>query len=448
MNLVGAFFVLFQAYCVSSITVQKSKATEGARASRSTSLLMEFNNLARRALMPPIEDEVSRRVAMEAFTPNRDDAVNDTIIQEDDYPLSNEEIERLENFDPTWTSGVKDWVDDIHNGNLGQMDDDTEGGHAIMWMAFGAIICAGMWVDLVALQSHRNVLSIGKAVYILAGWCVATAVFLSWIMFSFGRDGVVIWLDGYLLETMLSVDNLFVFVLIMKAFNVPATCRGKVLMIGVVAALLLRVMMFGTISLLIQWAHVITKVLGVFICWCAYKMIMMDEDDEEEVTDNACVNWIKSVFPLTDERDAEGSLFIGGKATPIFVASGALIFLDVIFAVDSVSAKTALISDLYLNYTSTGFAMFALRAKYAILESASDMFEYLKYGIAMILGLIGLKTIAPQLLYVTDLQYLFLLICILGVCIALSLIKQSMDRGKEDDLKSEDTQVTEREASK
>lgn len=413
MHAAAVLLIPLQAYLVSSIAVQKKSVTREAEVvSPPTNVLLSFNNLAIDTFGVGSEQKI-------------DDVVNDMVVQADDRPLTNAQIDDLQRFDGMWTAGVQDWVEDVSTGVKQQMDDDTEGGRGIMWLAFTAVICVGMFVDLYVLQSHRNVLTMKKAAWILAGWGVVTMLFITWILLSFGRDGVVIWLDGYLLETMLSVDNLFVFVVVMKAFRVPNACRGKVLMIGVVAALVLRVVMFGTIALLIHWAHAIAKVLGGFIIYCAYKMVMMDDDDEDEVTDNACVNWMRAVLPLTEERDAEGSLFIGGKATPIFLAAGALIFLDVVFAVDSVSAKSALISDLYLNYTSTGFAMFALRAKYALLESAADMFEYLKYGIAAILGLIGLKTIFPEFLFVTDLQYLFLLGSILAVCIVLSVVMKT-----------------------
>merc|ERR1719262_681373 len=135
---------------------------------------------------------------------------------------------------------------------------------------------------------------------------------------------------------------------------------------------------------------------------------------------------LSTYVPMTTDRDESGSFFIKGKATPIFLAAGAMIFLDVVFAVDSVSAKTALISDQYLSYTSTGFAMFALRATYYLLDAAKDMFEHLKYGISAILALIGVKTMFPDLFFISDLQYLFLLTLIMGSCMASSVYMRKM----------------------
>merc|ERR1719386_205270 len=131
---------------------------------------------------------------------------------------------------------------------------------------------------------------------------------------------------------------------------------------------------------------------------------------------------MSSYIPMTSDRDEEGSFFINGKATSVFLAAGAMIFLDVIFAVDSVSAKTALISSQYLSYTSTGFCMFALRATYYLLDAAKDMFEHLKYGISAILALIGVKTMLPDLFFISDLQYLFILVMIMSSCMVSSVL--------------------------
>merc|ERR1719231_1903168 len=206
-------------------------------------------------------------------------------------------------------------------------------------------------------------------------------------------------------------------------------------MIGVLAALFLRIVMFGAIWLLVGCADIISKVLGAFIVYCAYKVVMLDEDDDEEITDNAAVRFLSTYLPMTEERDENGSFFIDGKATSVFLAAGAMIFLDVIFAVDSVSAKTALISSQYLSYTSTGFAMFALRATYYLLDAAKDMFEHLKYGIGAILALIGVKTMLPDMFFISDLQYLFLLIVIMASCIISSVVAKSREAQEECDIR-------------
>merc|ERR1719281_1214501 len=106
---------------------------------------------------------------------------------------------------------------------------------------------------------------------VLGVWLAVSSLFLLYVAAGWGMEGVSTFLDGYLVEMMLSVDNLFVFVLIMGSFAVPPKARSKVLMVGVLAALLLRIVMFGTIWLLVGWANIITKALGAFIVYCAYK---------------------------------------------------------------------------------------------------------------------------------------------------------------------------------
>merc|ERR1719456_1151195 len=117
---------------------------------------------------------------------------------------------------------------------------------------------------------------------VLGSWVGFSILFLVYVAAGWGFEDISTWLDGYLLELMLSVDNLFVFVLIMGSFQVPPKARSKVLMIGVLAALVLRIVMFGTIWLLVGGAEIISKVLGAFIIYCAYKVVMLDDDDEEE----------------------------------------------------------------------------------------------------------------------------------------------------------------------
>merc|ERR1719456_2058651 len=131
---------------------------------------------------------------------------------------------------------------------------------------------------------------------VLGSWVGFSILFLVYVAAGWGFEGVSTWLDGYLLEMMLSVDNLFVFVLIMGSFSVPPKARSKVLMVGVLAALLLRIVMFGAIWFLVGWADIITKVLGAFIIYCAYKVVMLDDDDDEEITENPAVQFLTYYF--------------------------------------------------------------------------------------------------------------------------------------------------------
>merc|ERR1719281_2318429 len=150
---------------------------------------------------------------------------------------------------------------------------------------------------------------------------------------------------------------------------------------------------------------------------------------------------LSTYVPVTQQRDDTGSFFIDGRATSVFLAAGAMIFLDVIFAVDSVSAKTALMKSQYLSYTSTGFAMFALRAIYYLLDAAQDMFEHLKYGVGAILALIGVKTMLPDPFSISDLQYLFLLVVIMTSCMVSSVYAKSIapvKEGLEEEVKESD----------
>merc|ERR1719235_1669753 len=192
-------------------------------------------------------------------------------------------------------------------------------------------------------------------------------------------------------------------------------------MIGVIGSMIARLGMFGVIDFLMHAAAVIVKLLGVFIIYTAYKTVMFDDDEEEDFENSPVVNMLKKCLPMTGEIDATGSLFIGGKGTPMLLCAATLIFLDCLFAVDSVSAKSVMFNDLYLNITSTGIALFSLRAMYYMLQAMADMFAYLKYGIGLILLIIGLKVVFPSLVTISDGQYLCCIVVIMATCCGLSM---------------------------
>merc|ERR1719379_312510 len=329
----------------------------------------------------------------------------------------------LNDFDDLWISTARERADSIHQGKESSKTSQRSESVplALLWTAFPAFVAAGVLLEVFVLKTYEKDMSLTDSAKVLLFWMAVTGAFSTFLYAMAGMGEVWIFLDGYVLEIMMSCDNLFLFIMLFTSFHAPALARSKLLMIGVVGAIIARLGMFTAIEFLMGAAGIIVKILGIFIIYTAYKTVMFDDDDEEDFENNVVVKTLKKCMPLTGEIDATGSLFIDGKGTPMLLCAATLIFLDCLFAIDSVSAKSVMFHDLYLNITSTGIALFSLRAMYYMLQAMADMFGYLKYGIGLILLIIGLKVIFPSLVTISDGQYLCCIVVILAICVGISM---------------------------
>lgn len=299
------------------------------------------------------------------------------------------------------------------------------------WFMFAVLMAGGVAGEVMVLKSWDKEIAAKDACLILLFWTVAAAIFCVAID-SMGQS-VIDWLDGFLLEVMLSVDNLFIFLLIMESFRVPTQARNRILLISVMYCFACRLAMFEVLAVLTKYTGIITQVLGVFIAYCAYKVIMLEDEDDEDIASNPAVVFLSKFIPVTTQTDSCGSFFIDGKATAAFISLLTLIIFDSLFAVDSVSAKTAMIQNTYVNFSSSGFAMVMLRAAYFLLESATSMCKYLKYGIGIVLFLIAFVAIFPGLLPIENWQYCVILVSIIAINMAASLILDPPASTKDED---------------
>jgi tellurite resistance protein TerC len=198
------------------------------------------------------------------------------------------------------------------------------------------------------------------------------------------------------------VDNLFVFLLIFNYFQVPAAYQHKILFYGIVGALIMRALFIGAgIAILHHFAWVI-YVFGAFLILTGLKMLVPG-NEEPDLADNKVIQWARKIFPTSHQLDGDKFFTVeNGKrmATPLFLT---LIFVeisDVIFAVDSIPAIIGITSDPFLVFTSNVFAILGLRSLYFALKGFSDLFEYLKYGLAIILMFIGVKMCVAKVYHV------------------------------------------------
>ena len=232
----------------------------------------------------------------------------------------------------------------------------------------------------------------------------AWVVFYALLAIAFG--GVIAWLGnaeaasqfyaGWLTEYSLSVDNLFVFVIIMSRFSVPKKYQQEVLMVGVVMALVLRGLFIIAGAALIQTFSAIFYIFGAFLIYTAYHQAFRTEDDDEESESKLIVMLRKRITVSKDFDGAKIRTVVDGKKvfTPMIVVFAAIALTDVMFAFDSIPAIFGITTDAFIVFAANVFALMGLRQLYFLLGGLLDKLEYLKYGIAFILGFIGFKLIA------------------------------------------------------
>ncbi len=265
------------------------------------------------------------------------------------------------------------------------------------WIGFNLFVLAMLSLDLLVLHKEAHEVSLKEA----AGWsifwiCLALA-FGTGIYMRMGPEPGLQYFTGYLIEKALSVDNIFVFVLIFSYFQVPARYQHRVLFWGILGALLMRGAMIGAGAFLIQQFHWIIYVFGAFLVFTGIRMAFQTEHDIKPEA-NPVIRLVKRVLPVTNVYHGQ-SFFVhervGGQmrwvATPLFVVLLLVETTDLIFAVDSIPAIFAITTDSFIVYTSNIFAILGLRALYFLLAGVIHKFHYLKIGLSAVLVFVGTK---------------------------------------------------------
>lgn len=271
-----------------------------------------------------------------------------------------------------------------------------------LWLGFAAAVIALLAVDLCVLKggrSHR--VSLREAAAWSAAWVTLALLFnaaLWWyLQHKFGRaiadDRALEFLTGYLIEKSLAIDNIFLWLTIFSYFAVPPALQRRVLIYGVIGAIVMRTAMIFLGSWLIVHFHWILYVFGAFLVFTGLKMLWMSEH-KPDLNANPVVRWIRNHYPITGHLEGE-RFFVWRNgvryATPLLLVLVLVEFTDLIFAVDSIPAIFAVTSDPFIVLTSNIFAILGLRAMYFLLADFADRFPLLKYGLAAILLLIGTK---------------------------------------------------------
>jgi tellurite resistance protein TerC len=247
---------------------------------------------------------------------------------------------------------------------------------------------------------HRKVhaISIKESLYWCLFWVSLALLFNVVVYFWLGSHAAMNFLAGYLIEESLSIDNLFVFIVIFTYFAVPETYKYKVLFWGIVGAVVMRAMFIFAGIAIIKRLHWMIYVFGIFLIITAIKLITQ-KDKKVEPERNPIVRFFRKFVPVTPEYEG-GKFFVrrAGKtfATPLFIVLVAIETTDIIFALDSIPAVLAITTDPFIVYTSNIFAILGLRSIFFALSGLMQLFHYLGHGVAAILGFVGIKMLISE----------------------------------------------------
>lgn len=231
-------------------------------------------------------------------------------------------------------------------------------------------------------------------------WVLAAGVFCAGLWYFAGSADASAFLAGYVTEKSLSVDNLFVFVLLMTRFAVPTELRQRVLLIGVLLALLLRTVFIALGAAAIASFTWVFFLFGAVLVWTAWKLVTGHGQGEEEYKENALLRRVRRTVPSTEDyRGTRLTVREGGRrlVTPLFVVVVAIGTTDLLFALDSIPAIFGLTKDPYIVFTANAFALMGLRQLYFLVGGLLNRLIYLTYGLAAILGFIGVKLVLEAL---------------------------------------------------
>ena len=307
-------------------------------------------------------------------------------------------------------------------------------GSPLLWLVFAGVVVVALLVDLVLMRhGGPHKVTFKEATWWSLGWVALAMAFNLWLWWHAGqqfgteagnRIGME-FLTGYLVEKSLAVDNIFVFLMIFTYFAVPEEQKQRVLVIGIIAAIVLRAILIFAGAFLLAKFHWILYVFGAFLLLTGIKMIMA-AGQAPDLDKNPVLRWLTKHIRFT-RRYFGSALWIGAgsrrRYTPLFIVIIMIGITDVIFAVDSIPAIFAITDDPFIVLTSNVFAVLGLRAMFFLLQGMADRFHLLPYGLALVLMFIGTKMLLIDVYKIPITLSLGVVAATIGTTIALSLLR-------------------------
>ncbi len=313
----------------------------------------------------------------------------------------------------------------------------------ITYLVFGIVLLIAVVLDLGLLSKSSAEISIKKALMQTLFWVALAFGFFGFVWYEYGKAPALEYISAYLMEWSLSIDNIFVFILIFTFFRIRADHVARALLIGILMAIIFRVIFITVGVVLVERFNWLLYVFGAFLVYTGIKIFAVKQEDEFDPSKNPVYKFLNRFFPIIHE-DVSGKLVVkrNGRRfyTNMFVVIIMLATTDIVFALDSIPAVFAIVTESpnkeLIIYTSNIFAVLGLRSLYFLLKGAVNKFEYLQQGIAIVLIFIGLKMLVPLVFdnfHVPVTISLIVIVICLGGSILYS-VQASKRRKNENDL--------------
>ena len=304
-------------------------------------------------------------------------------------------------------------------------------GDDAMWMIFIVLVAFLLILDLGVINRKKEDIGMKKAVALSAFWISVGLLFGVLIFAVYGGDSAVNYYAAYAIEETMSVDNLFVFIVIFSYFRVPSEYQHKALFYGIIGAIVFRALFIFAGVRLLETIDEMVYIFGAVLIFAAIRTVMKKENENAPLDRNLVVRGCRRFMKVSDEYD-EDRFFTkknGIKmATPLLLAVIVLEATDIMFAIDSVPAALAITTDMFIVYSSNVFAILGLRSIYFALRGAISSLAYLKYGLGVILAFVGIKMLLsheyPDLISVATSLAVILIILTVTVILSVTLTKK------------------------
>lgn len=310
----------------------------------------------------------------------------------------------------------------------------------LIYLVFGVVLIAALFVDLGLLSKKNHKVTIKKALWQTAFWVGLSVAF--WLFLWFEKDSVVAtkYITAYLMEWSLSIDNIFVFILIFSYFRVNEINAGRALLVGILLAIVFRIIFIALGIELIDRFHWLLYVFGAFLIFTGVKLFAKNDEEEYNPADTIIYKWVNKIFPIAHDAPP-GKYFIKRNKkrylTDLSLVVIMLAATDIVFALDSIPTVVSLVresattpftpNDIMVIYSSNIFAVLGLRSLFFLLRGAVDKFDYLQQGIAIVLIFIGLK----MLIEFFDIHIsIYISLAVIVVCIFGSIVYSNYAKRK------------------
>lgn len=294
----------------------------------------------------------------------------------------------------------------------------------ILWIGFNAFVLIMLALDLGVFHRKSHEVTVKEALTWTSIWITLAMLFNLFVFYYFDKEKAVEFFTGYVIEKSLSVDNIFVIIMIFSYFNVPKTYQHKVLFWGILGALVMRVIFIFAGIELIHKFHWLIYIFGGFLIFTGIRMVTAS-DVKLDPEKNPLIKFVRRFFPVTPTFVGDKFFTkIDGKRwlTPLFLVVIMIEATDLIFAVDSIPAILAISEDPFIVYTSNVFAILGLRSLYFALSGIESYFRYLKYGLAIILVFVGTKMCIMDFFKIPVEVSLIVIVFVLGISMLASVV--------------------------